>query len=74
MTTDRFTKTVSRRTALVSVGLLLGSAIVAGTEAAEMSVTEKTNVKLVNDFLKGWAARDATGVKLAEFVSDDASC
>ena len=71
MTTDRFTKTVSRRTALVSVGLLLGSAIVAGTEAAEMSVTEKTNVKLVNDFLKGWAARDATGVKLAEFVSDD---
>jgi limonene-1,2-epoxide hydrolase len=71
MTHDRFTQTLSRRTALVTAGFLLASIMVASAEASEMSMVEKSNVKLVNDFLKDWAAPDATGVKLAEAVTDD---
>src|SRR5215469_1110010 len=73
MKDDLFAQTLSRRTALASAGFLLASSTVASTEAAEMSIVEKSNVKLVNDFLKGWAASDATSAKLADVVADDAT-
>ena len=73
MTHDLIAQTLSRRTALASASLLLAFSTVASTEAAEMSAIEKSNVKLVNDFLKGWAAPDATSAQLADVVADDAT-
>ena len=73
MTHDLFAQTPSRRTALACASVLLAPSVITNAEAAEMSAVEKSNVKLVNDFLKGWAAADATSARLAEVVADDAT-
>lgn len=71
--TQKLAHTLSRRTVVASAGLLMASTMGASAEIAEMTATEKSNVRLVNDFLKGWAVPEATSSKLAEVVSDDAT-
>jgi limonene-1,2-epoxide hydrolase len=41
------------------------------SDAADIAVNEKTNLGIVDKFMKGWAASDATGAKQASFFSDD---
>lgn len=71
MTDNDTQPTVSRRTALTGAGLILASAAIGSAAAAEMGVLEKANMKVVADFLKGWAAADATGAALAALMADD---
>jgi len=63
---------VTRRKALVvGAGLLIAANCVATSQAKKVNPGEQANLKLVNDFLKGWAAADATGAGLAAFFTDD---
>ncbi|MHB1204272.1 MAG: nuclear transport factor 2 family protein [Rhodospirillaceae bacterium] len=70
MTDNDMQPTVSRRTALTGAGLILATAM-ARPAAAAMSAAETANIKVVADFLKGWAAADTTGAKLAALMTDD---
>lgn len=59
----------SRRAAFAGAGLILAAAMIGSGEA---TAAERDNVKVVADFLKLWAAEDATGAKLAAFMTPDA--
>ena len=66
-----------RRAAFAGAGVALAAAMIGSAKAAESSAPEKTNiekanVKVVDDFVKGWAAADATGAKLTVLMTDDA--
>jgi limonene-1,2-epoxide hydrolase len=63
---------ISRRgIILTGASMLLASRFVSEAGAAEMTSSEKANVRIVNEFMKGWAAPDATGTKQAAFFTDD---
>ena len=68
--TDDTAHTLSRRAAFAGAGLVLAT-IMTRPARAESSALEKANVKVVADFLKAWAAADATGAALAAFMTDD---
>ena len=63
---------VTRRGIIVTgVSMLLSSKFVSESGAAEMTSSEKANVRVVNEFMKGWAAPDAPGAKQAGDFTDD---
>lgn len=61
----------TRRTFLVTGGLSAAAAVGLATPAAarDLSPTEKTNVKVVNDFAAAWATGDAA--KVTSYLADD---
>jgi len=60
-----------RKVFAAGAGVVLAAAFVGQAQAAEMSATDRANVDLVNDHMKGWGAADATGAKLAAAYADD---
>ena len=70
MTLDR-PLAMSRRSVLSGTGLVLVSTMAGSANAAGINPLEKANMKVVEDFLKAWAAADATGAKLAAAMTDD---
>ena len=62
---------ISRRAAFGGAGLILASAMTSAAAAADLGAVEKANMSVVADFLKAWAAPDATGAKLAALMTDD---
>jgi limonene-1,2-epoxide hydrolase len=66
---------VTRRSSIAATALsavaLAGLTRRASAEEHKMSATEKTNAKIVGDFMKMWSAPDCTGEKLAAFVSNN---
>ena len=69
--TDNPAHPVSRRVAFTGAGLIMASAMIGSADAAGMSALEQANMKVVGDFLKGWAAANATGAALAALMTDD---
>ncbi len=77
---DNRTHGVSRRALVLAGGLgALAAAGLAGSAAAEDAPAakaapdvEKTNVKLVDDFIKSWSAKDFDADKIAaQYLADD---
>jgi limonene-1,2-epoxide hydrolase len=62
----------TRRTMLATTtGALFASSVSTNSEAGKINPSEEPNVRLVNDFMRGWAAVDATGSKQAAFFADN---
>jgi hypothetical protein len=66
---------VTRRSSIAATALsavaLAGLTRRASAEEHKMSATEKTNAKIVGDFMKMWSDPDCTGEKIAAFVSNN---
>jgi limonene-1,2-epoxide hydrolase len=65
------THAVKRREFLqvAGIGTMAGFVLPASAQGADVSDSEKANVKLVNDFCGAWATRDL--IKILPFLSDD---